>query len=99
MKSHQLVSNRQIPAKLHDSLRLANRGDRNRSCSSVNAALERILFSSVVTVLTLGARNLPGPYNSAMHLFICFFVRKIGTRPGLAKEPLIPFNVKKGLSA
>ena len=41
MKSHQLVSNRQIPAKLHDSLRFANRDDRNRSCSSVNAALQR----------------------------------------------------------
>ena len=38
MKSHQLVSNRQIPAKLHDSLRFANCDDRNRSCSSVNAA-------------------------------------------------------------
>ena len=34
-----------------------------------------------------------------MHLFICFFVtdfvRKIGAHPGLAKEPLIPFNVQK----
>ena len=39
MKSHQLVSSRQIPAKQHDSLRLANRDDRNRSCSSMNAAL------------------------------------------------------------
>ena len=36
---------------------------------------------------------------SAMHLFICFFVtdfvRKMGARPELAKEPLIPFNVQK----
>ena len=38
-------------------------------------------------------------YISAMHLFTCFFVtdfvRKIGARAGLAKEPLILFNVKK----
>ena len=41
----------------------------------------------------------PGSYISAMHLFISFFVtnfvRKMGARPGLAVEPLIPFNVQK----
>ena len=50
-------------------------------------------------------RILPGPYISAMYSFLCFFVmdfvRKMvggggGARPpGFAKEPLIPFNVKK----
>ena len=51
--------------------------------------------SAVTPVLYL----LPGTYISAIHLFICFFVtylvRKTGARPGLAKEPLIPFNVQK----
>ena len=41
----------------------------------------------------------PGSYISAMHLFISFFVtdfvHKMGARPGLAVEPLIPFIVKK----
>ena len=41
----------------------------------------------------------PGSYISAMHLFISFFVtdfvRKMGARPRLAKEPLIPFIVQK----
>ena len=40
-----------------------------------------------------------GSYISAMHLFISFFVtdfvRKMGARPGLAVEPLIPFIVQK----
>ena len=44
-------------------------------------------------------RILSRPYISATHLFICFFVtvsvRKMGARLGLAKEPLIPFNVQK----
>ena len=34
-----------------------------------------------------------------MHLFTCLsvtdFVHKMGARPGLAKEPLIPFNIHK----
>ena len=41
----------------------------------------------------------PRSYNSAMHLLICFFVTdfvlKMEARPGLAVEPLIPFNVQK----
>ena len=44
-------------------------------------------------------RTLSESHISAMHLFICFFVtdfvRKIRARTGLAKEPLIPFNVQK----
>ena len=49
-------------------------------------------------------RILPEPYIFAMNLFIGFFVmdfvRMMVARPGLAIEPLIPFNVKKnGLSA
>ena len=43
--------------------------------------------------------NPPGSYISTMHLLICFFVtdfvRKMGAHPGLAKGPLIPFNVQK----
>ena len=43
--------------------------------------------------------NPAGPYISAMHLIISFFVtdfvRKMGARPGLAKESLIPFIVQK----
>ena len=60
-----------------------------------------ILFSSVVMVLAFGSlvQILLGPYISAMHLFICFFVTdfvcKMGARPGSAKEPFIPFNVQK----
>ena len=71
--------------------------------------LERILLISVVMVLAFGARghwfeSRPDiPYFSAMHLFICFFVtdfvRKMGARPGLAIEPLIPLTSKNGLSA
>ena len=41
----------------------------------------------------------PGSYISAMHLLISFFVtdfvRKMGARPGLAVELLIPFIVQK----
>ena len=44
-------------------------------------------------------RILPEPHISAMHLFIGFFVTdfvpKMGACQGLAKEPLIPFNVQK----
>ena len=44
-------------------------------------------------------RILPGPYISAMHLFIYFFVKdfvhKTGARPGLAIEPIIPSVVQK----
>ena len=44
-------------------------------------------------------RTLPKPYISAMYLFICFlvteFVRKMGAHPGVAKEPIIPFNIHK----
>ena len=39
MKSHQLVAKLEVLEKFHDSIRLANRDDRNRSCSSVKAAL------------------------------------------------------------
>ena len=41
MESHQLVSKPEVLEKFHDSIRLANRDDRNRSCSSVKAALPR----------------------------------------------------------
>ena len=30
-----------------------------------------------------------------IHLFLCYRVCKMGAHPGLAKQPLIPFNVKK----
>ena len=39
MESHQLMSKPEVLEKFHDSIRLANRDDRNRSCSSVKAAL------------------------------------------------------------
>ena len=44
-------------------------------------------------------RILSEPYISATNLIICFFVtdfvRKMGARPGLTIDPLIPFNAKK----
>ena len=65
--------------------------------------LERILLSPVVMILAFGAQghwfeSCPDLI-FVMHLFICFFVagfvRKMGARSGLAKEPLMPFSVKK----
>ena len=44
MKSHQLVSKLDVLEKFHDSIRLANRDDRNRSCSSVKVALVNIVY-------------------------------------------------------
>ena len=39
------------------------------------------------------------PHIFSMHLFISFFVTdfvcKMGARPGLAKEQIIPFNIQK----
>ena len=52
--------------------------------------------------LAFGAQGLWFEFHPNLyfcHAFICFFVtnfvRKLGAGPGLAKEPLILFNVKK----
>ena len=53
----------------------------------------------MVMVLAL-RRGVPGSnpvqiLYFCMHLLIRFLLRTLGARPGLAKEPLIPFNVQK----
>ena len=52
-----------------------------------------------MTLMAALVRIPPGTYISAMHLFISFFVtdfvHKMGARPVLAVESLIPFLVQK----
>ena len=51
----------------------------------------------------MGNGDNAGIFAMIYDLLICFFitdfVRKMGASPGLVIEPLIPFGVKKGLSA
>ena len=69
---------------------------------NLTTALGRILFSSGLWYWLLIQASLvqilSKSYISVMDLFICLFVtdivRKMGARLGLAKEPLIPFNVQ-----
>ena len=71
MESHQLVSKPEILEKFHDSIRLANRDDRNRSCSSVKAALKPIItVLSCISVWVI-----------ALLYFLFGAVGKLGTRP------------------
>ena len=72
----------------------------------LTTASERILFSSVIMVLAFGARRLWFDSCPDLIFLPCIFsfvssvtefVRKMGARPGLAKEPLNLFNAIKGL--
>ena len=72
-----------------------------------NCVRENYLYLSGYRIGVWCSRSLfrikPGPYISAMHLFICcfvtgfffFFFRKVGARPKSAIEKLIRFNVQK----
>ena len=75
------MSKPEVLEKLHDSIRLANRDDRNRSCSSMKAAYNA--FHSIVSPLCLLwahvrqvlLEDMPGFFFVFFFLLFSFFSR------------------------